>query len=164
MTPNFRPSRFQQGDSFLPQEGSMDRQHRPRSTLCRRGRRCRSRVWTHRRIRRRWYVLPSPCLFPRSLTFLSPLSVWNVQPSPKDHCWRTMKGPNGNGNGMVAHYSGTTLDAQARYATGTLEILENWDTNKPQTPANIIVENGDYATKVRSLFLLSSLVGFVGGS
>jgi formate dehydrogenase len=73
--------------------------------------------------------------------------VWNVQPAPKDHPWRSMKGPNGNGNGMVAHYSGTTLDAQARYATGTLEILENWDTNKPQTPANIIVENGDYATK-----------------
>lgn len=32
--------------------------------------------------------------------------VWNVQPAPKDHPWRTMKGPNGNGNGMVAHYSG----------------------------------------------------------
>jgi formate dehydrogenase len=26
--------------------------------------------------------------------------VWDVQPSPADHCWRSMKGPNGNGNGM----------------------------------------------------------------
>ncbi|CAA7270731.1 unnamed protein product [Cyclocybe aegerita] len=37
--------------------------------------------------------------------------VWNVQPAPKDHIWRTMKNPLGGGNGMVPHYSGTTLDA-----------------------------------------------------
>ncbi|KAL8291239.1 hypothetical protein RQP46_002217 [Phenoliferia psychrophenolica] len=73
--------------------------------------------------------------------------VWNQQPAPKDHCWRTMKGPAGNGNGMVAHYSGTTLDAQARYANGTLAILENWTTGKAQTPADVIVANGEYATK-----------------
>lgn len=77
-----------------------------------------------------------------------------------------MKGPSGNGNGMVAHYSGTvsfpssvkferftetsrqqTLDAQARYANGTLSILENWTTGKAQTPADVIVANGEYATK-----------------
>ncbi|KAI5474406.1 hypothetical protein MNV49_003374 [Pseudohyphozyma bogoriensis] len=79
--------------------------------------------------------------------------VWNVQPSPKDHPWRSMRGPHGNGNGMVAHYSAdlkfspATLDAQARYAAGTKEILLNWADNKAQTPANIIVTNGDYATK-----------------
>jgi len=26
--------------------------------------------------------------------------VWNVQPAPKDHPWRTMKNPLGGGNGM----------------------------------------------------------------
>ncbi|KAK7687200.1 hypothetical protein QCA50_009704 [Cerrena zonata] len=73
--------------------------------------------------------------------------VWNVQPAPKDHPWRTMKNPLGGGNGMVPHYSGTTLDAQARYATGAKEILENYLTGKPQTPANLIVAGGTYATK-----------------
>jgi formate dehydrogenase len=32
--------------------------------------------------------------------------VWNVQPAPKDHPWRTVKNPLGGGNGMVPHYSG----------------------------------------------------------
>lgn len=26
--------------------------------------------------------------------------VWNQQPAPKDHPWRNMRGPQGNGNGM----------------------------------------------------------------
>ncbi|EPT05010.1 hypothetical protein FOMPIDRAFT_1039841 [Fomitopsis schrenkii] len=73
--------------------------------------------------------------------------VWNVQPSPKDHPWRTMKNPLGGGNGMVPHYSGTTLDAQARYAAGVKSILENYFTGKPQEPANIIIGKGKYATK-----------------
>ncbi|KAL4248170.1 Formate dehydrogenase [Abortiporus biennis] len=72
--------------------------------------------------------------------------VWNVQPAPKDHVWRTMKNPLGGGNGMVPHYSGTTLDAQARYAAGTKEILENYFNGAPQTPANIIVDGGKYVT------------------
>jgi lactate dehydrogenase-like 2-hydroxyacid dehydrogenase len=33
--------------------------------------------------------------------------VWNKQPAPKDHPWRTMLHPDGCGNGMVPHYSGT---------------------------------------------------------
>ncbi|CAL1707318.1 unnamed protein product [Somion occarium] len=73
--------------------------------------------------------------------------VWNVQPAPKDHPWRTMKNPLGGGNGMVPHYSGTTLDAQARYAAGTKSILENYFKSSPQEPQNIIVEGGKYATK-----------------
>ena len=48
---------------------------------------------------------------------------------------------------MVAHYSGTTLDAQERYASGTKTILDNWLQGRAQTPADVIVENGDYATK-----------------
>ncbi|UZJ56419.1 hypothetical protein CBS101457_005739 [Exobasidium rhododendri] len=70
--------------------------------------------------------------------------VWNVQPSPPDHPWRSL---NPMRSGMVPHYSGTTLDAQKRYADGTIEILNNWLNNKPQNPANLIVENGEYATK-----------------
>jgi len=73
--------------------------------------------------------------------------VWNVQPAPKEHVWRTMKNPLGGGNGMVPHYSGTTLDAQARYAAGTKSILENYLTGKPQEPANIIVGLGKYESK-----------------
>ncbi|PIL30593.1 hypothetical protein GSI_07294 [Ganoderma sinense ZZ0214-1] len=73
--------------------------------------------------------------------------VWNVQPAPKDHPWRYMKNPLGGGNGMVPHYSGTTLDAQARYAQGTKQILENYFKGKAQEPANIIVGVGKYETK-----------------
>jgi len=73
--------------------------------------------------------------------------VWNVQPAPKNHPWRTMKNPLGGGNGMVPHYSGTTLDAQARYAAGTKSILQNFFEDKPQEPADIIVGVGKYETK-----------------
>lgn len=73
--------------------------------------------------------------------------VWNVQPAPKDHIWRTMKNPLGAGNGMVPHYSGTTLDAQARYAAGTKSIIDNYFTGKDQEPGNIIVGKKGYETK-----------------
>jgi formate dehydrogenase len=73
--------------------------------------------------------------------------VWNMQPAPKDHVWRTMKNPLGAGNGMVPHYSGTTLDAQARYASGARSILENYLDGKPQEPQNIIVGLGKYESK-----------------
>lgn len=87
-----------------------------------------------------------------------------------------MRNPkSGGGNAMVAHYSGTTLgklafcllpplchrassyetdlatspptDAQIRYADGAISILDNWLNGKAQLPANVIVENGEYATK-----------------
>ena len=48
---------------------------------------------------------------------------------------------------MVPHMSGTTLDAQARYANGTHKILENYFDGKPQTPSDIIVAGGTYATR-----------------
>ncbi|ESK93276.1 formate dehydrogenase [Moniliophthora roreri MCA 2997] len=73
--------------------------------------------------------------------------VWDVQPAPKDHIWRTMKNALGGGNGMVPHYSGTTLDAQARYAAGTKTILEKYLDSKPQEPQNVIVGLGKYETK-----------------
>lgn len=58
-----------------------------------------------------------------------------------------MKNPLGGGNGMVPHYSGTTLDAQQRYAAGTKSILEKYFQGKEQEPANIIVGIGKWATK-----------------
>lgn len=68
--------------------------------------------------------------------------VWNVQPAPKEHVWRTVKNPLGGGNGMVPHYSGTTLDAQARYANGTKSILDNYLNDKPQEVQNVIIGLG----------------------
>lgn len=44
--------------------------------------------------------------------------VWYPQPAPKDHPWRHM--PN---HAMVPHYSGTTLEAQARYSNGIKDCL-----------------------------------------
>ncbi|KAG8773547.1 formate dehydrogenase (NAD+) [Ceratobasidium sp. 428] len=72
--------------------------------------------------------------------------VWDVQPAPKDHPWRTMKNSLGGGNGMVPHYSGTTLDAQRRYAEGTKKILQNFFEGKAQDKGNLIVEGGKYIT------------------
>ncbi|OWZ53683.1 formate dehydrogenase [Cryptococcus neoformans 125.91] len=73
--------------------------------------------------------------------------VWDVQPAPKDHPWRHMANPLGGGNGMVPHYSGTTLDAQTRYAEGTKEIIRRYFAGEEQDPVNLIVTNGDYASK-----------------
>ncbi|TXT11181.1 hypothetical protein VHUM_01932 [Vanrija humicola] len=73
--------------------------------------------------------------------------VWDLQPAPKDHPWRDMRNPLGGGNAMVAHYSGTTLDAQIRYANGAKDIIKRYLAGQPQDPANVIVENGGYATR-----------------
>jgi formate dehydrogenase len=45
--------------------------------------------------------------------------VWFPEPAPPNHPWRTMPY-----NGMTPHVSGSSLSGQARYAAGTLEILE----------------------------------------
>ncbi|ALJ21402.1 NAD-dependent formate dehydrogenase [Microbacterium sp. No. 7] len=66
--------------------------------------------------------------------------VWYPQPAPADHPWRTM--PH---HGMTPHTSGTTLTAQARYAAGTREILENFLSGQPIRPEYLIVEGGAYA-------------------
>lgn len=66
--------------------------------------------------------------------------VWHPQPPPADHPWRTM--PN---NAMTPHVSGSTLSAQARYAAGTREILEDWFAGKPIRSEYLIVEGGKFA-------------------
>jgi len=66
--------------------------------------------------------------------------VWFPQPAPRDHPWRTM--PH---HGMTPHVSGTTLSAQARYAAGTREILEDFFAGKPLREEYLIVAGGKLA-------------------
>jgi formate dehydrogenase len=66
--------------------------------------------------------------------------VWYPQPPPADHPWRTM--PN---NAMTPHTSGTTLSAQARYAAGIREILEDFLARRPIRPEYLIVDGGQLA-------------------
>jgi formate dehydrogenase len=74
--------------------------------------------------------------------------VWDAQPAPKDHPWRSMDNGSGAGNAMTVHVSGTSLDAQARYADGVKSILKSYFTGKHDyRPQDVIVINGDYATK-----------------
>nr|OQO27525.1 Formate dehydrogenase [Rachicladosporium sp. CCFEE 5018] len=75
--------------------------------------------------------------------------VWFPQPAPADHPLRTASYKNwGGGNAMVPHMSGTSLDAQKRYAAGTKAILESYFSGKHDyRPEDLIVIGGDYATK-----------------
>ncbi|ECV2373288.1 IS30 family transposase [Salmonella enterica subsp. enterica serovar Tennessee] len=66
--------------------------------------------------------------------------VWFPQPAPASHPWRTMPW-----NGMTPHMSGTSLSAQARYAAGTLEILESFLGNSPIREEYLIVDRGQLA-------------------
>jgi len=75
--------------------------------------------------------------------------VWDVQPAPKDHPLRTASYINwGGGNATVPHMSGTSIDAQQRYAAGTKAILESYFSGRHDyRPEDLIVQNGDYSTK-----------------
>lgn len=66
--------------------------------------------------------------------------VWYPQPAPENHPWRTM--PN---NGMTPHMAGTSLSAQARYAAGTLEILQCFLESRAIRNEYLIVHNGGLA-------------------
>jgi formate dehydrogenase len=66
--------------------------------------------------------------------------VWFPQPAPADHPWRAM--PH---HGMTPHISGSTLSAQARYAAGTREILENWFAGEAIRDEYLIVDGGKLA-------------------
>jgi formate dehydrogenase len=66
--------------------------------------------------------------------------VWYPQPAPKDHPWRTMPF-----NGMTPHISGTSLSAQARYAAGTLEILQSYFEGTPIREEYLIIDGGALA-------------------
>lgn len=66
--------------------------------------------------------------------------VWFPQPAPPNHPWRTMPF-----NGMTPHISGTSLSAQARYAAGTLEILQSYFDKTPIREEYLIVDGGTLA-------------------
>jgi formate dehydrogenase len=66
--------------------------------------------------------------------------VWFPQPAPVDHPWRRM--PH---NGMTPHMSGSSLPGQARYAAGTLEILQAFFAGRPIRPEYLIVKGGTLA-------------------
>jgi formate dehydrogenase len=66
--------------------------------------------------------------------------VWFPQPAPTGHPWRTM--PH---EGMTPHISGSSLSAQARYASGTREILECYFDGRPIRDEYLIVDGGRLA-------------------
>jgi formate dehydrogenase len=66
--------------------------------------------------------------------------VWYPQPAPQDHPWRAMPY-----NGMTPHISGSSLSAQARYAAGTLEILQSFYEGTPIREEYLIVDGGALA-------------------
>ncbi|KAH8689667.1 NAD-dependent formate dehydrogenase AciA/Fdh [Talaromyces proteolyticus] len=74
--------------------------------------------------------------------------VWFPQPAPKDHPLRYAEHPWGGGNAMVPHMSGTSIDAQVRYANGVKNILDSYFSGRHDyRPEDLIVYKGDYATK-----------------
>ncbi|XP_024005963.1 formate dehydrogenase, chloroplastic/mitochondrial isoform X2 [Eutrema salsugineum] len=66
--------------------------------------------------------------------------VWDPQPAPKDHPWRYM--PN---QAMTPHISGTTIDAQLRYAAGTKDMLDRFFKGEDFPAQNYIVKDGEIA-------------------
>jgi formate dehydrogenase len=63
--------------------------------------------------------------------------VWYPQPAPANHPWRNM--PN---HAMVPHYSGTTLEAQRRYADGVRNCLTRFMNGRPIEQDFLIVDKG----------------------
>ena len=63
--------------------------------------------------------------------------VWYPEPAPVDHPWRHM--PN---HAMVHHYSGTTLEAQKRYADGIKNCLLNFLNGRAIDRDYLIVDDG----------------------
>ncbi|MCD7452064.1 formate dehydrogenase (NAD+) [Datura stramonium] len=70
--------------------------------------------------------------------------VWYPQPAPKDHPWRYM--PN---QAMTPHISGTTIDAQLRYAAGTKDMLDRYFKGEDFPAENYIVKDGELAPQYR---------------
>ena len=63
--------------------------------------------------------------------------VWYPQPAPADHPWRRM--PN---HAMTPHTSGTSLEAQKRYADGVRDCLINFFEGRPIDRDYLIVDGG----------------------
>ena len=63
--------------------------------------------------------------------------VWYPQPAPPDHPWRKM--PN---HAMTPHVSGTSLEAQRRYADGIRDCLTRFFEGQPLDRDYLIVDGG----------------------
>lgn len=63
--------------------------------------------------------------------------VWYPQPAPSGHPWRTM--PN---HALTPHVSGTSLEAQKRYADGIRDCLTRFFEGDPMERDFVIVEGG----------------------
>jgi formate dehydrogenase len=63
--------------------------------------------------------------------------VWYPQPAPPNHPWRHMRN-----HAMVPHYSGTTLEAQKRYADGVRDCIERFLGGKSLEREYLIVDGG----------------------
>lgn len=63
--------------------------------------------------------------------------VWYPQPAPPDHPWRQM--PH---HAMTPHVSGTTLEAQRRYADGVRDCLARFFEGQPLDRDYLIVDGG----------------------
>jgi formate dehydrogenase len=63
--------------------------------------------------------------------------VWYPQPAPPDHPWRTMKN-----HAMTIHVSGTTLEAQRRYADGIRDCIARFLAKRPLERDYLIVDGG----------------------
>ncbi len=63
--------------------------------------------------------------------------VWYPQPAPPDHPWRDM--PN---HAMTPHVSGTSLEAQKRYADGIRDCLLHFFEGRPLQRDYLIVDGG----------------------
>lgn len=68
--------------------------------------------------------------------------VWFPQPAPKDHPWRYMPK-----HAMTPHISGTTIDAQIRYAAGTKDMLDRYFRGEDFPSQNYIVKEGTIASQ-----------------
>ncbi|XP_015573713.1 formate dehydrogenase, mitochondrial [Ricinus communis] len=68
--------------------------------------------------------------------------VWYPQPASKDHPWRYM--PN---QAMTPHISGTTIDAQLRYAAGVKDMLDRYFKGEEFPLQNYIVKEGKLASQ-----------------
>jgi formate dehydrogenase len=64
--------------------------------------------------------------------------TWYPEPAPADHPWRTMPHQM-----LTPHVSGTTLDAQRRYAHDTRLCLEAYFSGDPLEKDHVIVQDGE---------------------
>lgn len=59
---------------------------------------------------------------------------------------------------MTPHISGTSLDAQHRYATGAHDIIKRYLAGEAQEQANLIVENGEVSFLMPVMIKADNLV------